>query len=261
MIKKILLLLLTAGMIAAPGLFAQDTAGKTGKTGKTGTDTIDFTAGFNVSLNSTGVEIGDDNLENSLVYHFFALELDVDVLDNLTLGILAGLNSNYLADPVDFFQFPVPLRFNEEKSNSMVLGINARSELLLPGDFSLQARVGLHYFKLHKNTFAFDLPDVTGDYTMKNSFVEAFIEMRVQYDGFSGITLFAGPQLNLVNGKFSASEIADGLEASSSRTYNQKHLVGLVGGVNLDLGDYLVIDAKLTVISKTALSVGIFYVF
>lgn len=256
--KKILLLVLTAGLIAAPGLFAQNTAGKTGTSGS---DTVDFNAGLIVSMNNTGVEMGENNIENTLVYNFFALELDVEVMGNLTLGFLAGLNSNYFADPVDFFQFPVPLRFNEEKNNSMVLGLNARSELLLPGDFSLQGRVGFFYFKLHKNTFVFDPIDGTGDYTMKNSFIEASVEMRVQYDGFSGVTIFAGPQLNLLHGKFSASETADTLEASDSYTYNQSQMVGLVGGVNLDLGDHFVIDARLTVISKTALSAGIFYVF
>lgn len=259
--KKILLLVLTVGIIAAPALFAQNTAGKKGTTGSNTSDDVDFNAGLIVSLNNTAVEMGDENLKNSLVYNFFAVALDVDVLDNLTLGILAGLNSNYHADPVDFFQFPVPLRFNEEKSSSMVLGLNARSELLLPGDFSLQGRTGFLYFKLHQNTFAFNLPDVTGNYMMKNSFIEAFFELRVQYDGFSGLTIYAGPQLNLLHGKFSASETTDTLDASASYTYDQKQMVGLVGGVNLDLGDHFVIDAKLTVISKTALSAGIFYVF
>lgn len=259
--KKILLLVLTVGIVTAPALLARSTANTAGKTGKTGTDSVDFNVGLVVSLNNTDVEMGDDNIKNTLVYHFLGMKLDVDIMGNLTLGILAGLNSNYLADPVDFFQFPEPLRFNEEKSSSMVLGLNARSELLLPGDFSLQGRAGFLYFKLHKNTFAFEPADVTGEYAMKNSFVEAFAEMRVQYDGFSGITIFAGPQLNLLSGKFSASETVDTLDVSASYTYNQKQMVGLVGGVNFDLGDHLVIDAKLTLISKTALSAGIFYVF
>jgi len=259
--KQILLLVLTVGIITAPTLFAQNTAGEKRTTGSESSDNVDFNAGLIVSLNNTAVEMGDENIKNSLAYYFLAMELDVDLLDNLTLGILAGLNNNYFTDPVDFFQFPVPLRFNEEKSNSMVMGLNARSELLLPGDFSLQGRAGFLYFKLHKNTFAFDPPDVTGDYTMKNSFVEAFVELRVQYDGFSGLTIYAGPQLNLLHGKFSASETADTVDASASYTYDQKQTVGVVGGVNLDLGDHFVIDAKLTLISKTALSAGIFYVF
>jgi len=256
--KRILLLVLTVGIIAAPALFAQNTAGKKETTGS---DNVDFNAGLILSLNNTPVEMGDENIKNSLAYHFFAMELDVDLLDNLTLGILAGLNSNYFTDPMDFFQFPVPLRFNEVKSSSMVLGLNARSELLLPGDFSLQGRAGFLYFKLHKNTFVFEMPGVTGGYMMKNSFIEAFAELRIQYDGFSGLTIFAGPQLNLLHGKFSASETADTVDASASYTYDQKQMVGLVSGVNLDLGDHFVIDAKLTLISKTALSAGIFYVF
>lgn len=228
---------------------------------KTTASSVDFNVGVNLSLNSAPVEMGDEKKENSLVYNFFALELDIDVLDNLTLGILAGLNSNYFSDPVDFFHFPISLRLNEEKSNSMVLGVNAKTDLLLPGNFSLQARAEFFYFKLHKNTFDFDLPDVTGGYTAKNTFIQAALELLIQYDGFSNFTVYAGPQLFILSGKYSAAETTDTIDVSDSYKYNQKRMVGIVGGVNFDLADHFTVDARINIISKTSLSAGIFYVF
>ena len=228
---------------------------------KASTSSVDFNVGLNLSLNSAKVEMGDDKIENSLVYSFAALELDIDVLDNLTLGIFAGLNSNYFSDPVDFFHFPIGLRFNEEKSNSMILGINAKTELMLPGDFSLQARGEFIYFKLHKNTFEFDVPGVNGEYSAKNEFFQTTIELLVQYDGLSNFTLYAGPQLFILNGKYSAAETTDTVDISDSYKYNQKRTIGITGGINFDLADHFTVDARVNIISKTSLSAGIFYVF
>jgi hypothetical protein len=228
---------------------------------KTSASSVDFNVGLNLSLNSANVEMGEDKTENSLVYNFAALELDIDVLDNLTLGILAGLNSNYFSDPVDFFHFPIGLRFNKEKNNSMVLGINAKTELLLPGDFSLQARGEFIYFKLHKNSFEFDVPDVNGEYSAKNEFFQSTVELLIQYDGLSNFTLYAGPQLFILNGKYSAAETTDTIDVSDSYKYNQRRTIGITGGINFDLADHFTVDARLSIISKTSLSAGIFYVF
>lgn len=252
--RKILFLLILVGFIV--GSTVMFSAEKEKKT----TD-IYFNVGLNLNFNDANIKIGDNGDENSLVYSYLTLEFDVDLTDDLTLGIIAGFNNNYLKETMDFFQLPITLRFNKEKNNSMVFGLNAKSEFLLIGDFSLQVRGEFLYFKLFKKEFPIDLPIATGASTLKNSFSQISLEMLGQYDGFSNFSVFAGPQFNFINGKYTVSETIENIEAEEVLKYKQRKTVGLMAGINYDLGSHFILDLRLTIISKTSFSGSIFYVF
>jgi hypothetical protein len=258
MIRKISLLLVIVIFAASPGLWAQENTGDTDNSdGKK--KAFDYNVGFNLAYNVTPVKINDTGIKNSLVFSYAALELAVEMKDNLTMGIVAGFNRNYLKDTVSSVQLPVPVDFDREKSTSMVLGVNIGSEFLLPGDFSFRAGGKLLYFKLFENQFPLDTG--TGTATFKNSFYLLNLELPAQYDGFSSFTIFVGPHLNLVSGKYTAAETADLEEAEESYNYSQRKAFGLSCGANFDLGSHFTVDAKLSLISTTSFSLKIFYVF
>lgn len=255
--KSILLPFLIVLIIVSTGLFTQETTGETGRK----TTTLNFNVGLNFSYNTASIEIGDDKMENSLNYAYLALEVDVDLMDYLTVGILAGMNQNKFKDPVSFFQLPLSLAFDNEKYNSMVLGLTAKSDFLSFGDFSVQARGQYLYFKQFNKETDITLPIVTGTAVSKNTFSQVSLELLGHYDGFSTFTLFAGPQLNLISGEYTAEETIEAISGEETLSYEQKNSFGVVGGINFDLGNHFTVDVRAALISKTALSAAIFYIF
>ncbi len=222
---------------------------------------IDYSMGLNFNHSRVSVLVGDNNLVNTLNYSYLALELDVGISDYLILGVVAGFNSNHLKDPVDFYNLPLSLRVNEEKFNSMVLGLRAKSEFLSWKDFSFAAGGEYLYFKKYKRELPIQLPLVSGDAMIKNSFNQLSLELLAQYDGFSFFTVFAGPQLNLVHGKYTASETIEELEGEEELSYKQENNIGIAAGARFELGSHFDINLKVNLISKTALSVEVFYIF
>lgn len=256
--RKISLLFIIIVFAASTGLFGQENTGDTGTSGKK--NTFDYNVGFNLAYNNTPVKINDLAINNSLVFSYAALELAIEMKDNLTMGIIAGFNRNYLKDTIASNILPVPVEFNHEKSTSMMLGVNISSEFLLPGDFSFKAGGELLYFKLFENQLTLNTGNGTAAF--KNSFYRLTLELLAQYDGFSTFTIFAGPHLNMVSGKYTAAEtLTDQTEAKESYNYSQRKALGLSLGANFDLGSHFTLDAKLSFISTTSLSIKFFYVF
>ncbi len=251
--KSILLPFLIVLISVSTGLFPQETGKKTAS--------INFNVGLNFSYNTASIEIGDDKMENSLNYAYLALEVDVDLMDYLTVGILAGMNQNKFKDPVSFFQLPLSLTFDNEKYNSMVLGLTAKSDFLSFGDFSVQARGQFLYFKQFNKEADITLPIVTGTAVSKNTFSQVSLELLGHYDGFSTFTIFAGPQLNLISGKYTAEETIENISGEETLSYEQASTFGVVAGINFDLGNHFTVDLRAALISKTAFSAAIFYIF
>ena len=222
---------------------------------------IDYTAGLNFCYNRVGVLMGDDNINNTLVHSYLALEVEVGLAEYLRLGVVAGFDSNHFADPVDFYNLPLSLRLNEQSHSSMVFGLRAKSDFFSWRDFSFSANAEILLLKLAKKEQNIDLPIVTGTSTTKQSFSQLTLELLVQYDAFSRLTVFAGPQLNLLKGKITAAEVIEDLQGEEKLTYKQKNTLGLAGGINYELSSHFDLNVKAGLFSRTSLSIEVFYIF
>ncbi len=222
---------------------------------------IDFTAGLKFCYNRVPVLLGEDKTGNSLVHSYLALEIEAGLKDYLILGVVAGYDTNHFNDAVDFYRLPLSLHVDDQSFNSMVFGVKAKSDFFSWKDFSFVAQGELLFFKLFKKEFPIDLPIAKGTSTVKQSFSQLALELLVQYDGFPGFTVFAGPQLNLLKGSLTASEKIEELEGEEKLTYRQKNKMGIAAGINIELSSQLELNVKVNVISKTSLSVEVFYIF
>lgn len=222
---------------------------------------IDYTAGLNFSYNRTPVLMGDNDIENTLIHSYLALEVDVGVSDYFTVGVVAGYATSQFDDPVDFYNLPLSLSVSSQSYKSMIFGARARSDFLSWHYFSLRANGEILFLKPFEKESPIQLPIVSGISTVKQSFSQLTLELLVQYDGFSTFTVFAGPQLYRLKGKITASESIEELEGEEEFEYKQKKSLGLTAGVNFELGSHFDLNVKVSLFSKTSLSVEAFYIF
>jgi hypothetical protein len=222
---------------------------------------IDYTAGLNFCYNRTPVLIGDNDIENTLIHSYLALEVDVGVSDYFTAGVVAGYATSQFDDPVDFYNLPLSLNVSSQSYKSMIFGARAKSDFLSWHYFSFRANGEILFFKLFEKENPIRLPIVTGTAAVKQSFSQLILELLVQYDGFSTFTVFAGPQLYLLKGKITASESIEELEGEEEFEYKQKKSLGLTGGVNFELGSHFDLNLKVSLFSKTSLSIEAIYIF
>jgi hypothetical protein len=222
---------------------------------------IDYSAGLNLSYNSVPILLGDSEIENTLKFSYMALELDLGIHDYLTVGVVAGFNSNKLSDPVDFTGLPLSLRLDDKSFNSMLLGLRAKSEFFSWNNFAFEAGAEFLYFKENTKDLDIQLPIVSGQATAKNSFTQTALELLIKYEGFSNFTVFAGPQLSLLKGTVTASETLGVLSGEQDLDFDQEKSFGFVGGARFELGSNFDLNVKASLFSRTSLSVEIFYVF
>jgi len=222
---------------------------------------VDFNAGLTFSYNTAKVELTADDLEKTLFYPFLTLEIDADIYDYVTVGLLVGYSQSTFRGSLDFNELPLTLRLNEKRRGAMVFGLNLKSEFTTFGYFSLCGKTEFLYFKLFKEDNPIELPIVTGNAAITNTFYQFTVDLFLKYDGLTGISLFFGPQLNLLKGKVSVSEVIEDIEAEQVIEYRQKKVIGLVTGVNIDIGSHLELILRAGLLSKTAISAGIFYLF
>ena len=259
-IKKNFFLVLMIFMVFCFGLFAQQPETPAAKQEEKSVD-IDFSVGLNLAFNSASVKLDGTDAVNTLEYSYLGLQIDAALFDFLTLGLVAGYNSNTLKELVDFSQLPLSLRAGGERFNSMMIGLRANADLFSWQDFSFAPECEILLFKKFKKQLTIQLPIATGSADLKNSFTQISLDLLVRYDGFSNFTLFAGPHLNLISGTITAVETIEGLEGEQSIGYSQEKAFGFTAGIFYELGDHLDISAKLTLLAKTSLSVTLYYIF
>ncbi len=222
---------------------------------------LDYSVALNAAYNRTIVELKGDRVESALEFSYLAFQIDVEVLDFLTVGVVAGYNSNRFKDPVNLFSPPVPLIAEGERFSAMMGGLRGRASLFSWKEFSFEAHAQLLYFRRFTKELNIDLPLAAGTGILKNGFHQIGLDLLIQYDGLSSMTLFAGPQLNIVRGTLTGTKTIGGISTSQSLTYNQKNLWGLVAGIYYELGSNFDISAKISLIANTSLSVMMIYVF
>jgi hypothetical protein len=217
--------------------------------------------GLEFSFNSIRCLVGTEKTANTFTVLASRLALKMDVLEYLSLEVLAGYHYAYANDALDFTTMPLSLRWDREKFSGLLLGIAASSEPYTTGDFSLKVR-GEFTFAMEKaKTWEIVLPAVSGQATGDNAFTLLTLDATLQYDGFTGATIFVGPRFNLLHGKFTASESIVDLQGQQEISYRQKNFVGVVGGAIIEIGGNWELYIKASLFARTELMLAIVYVF
>jgi len=253
--KSFLIVVFTLIFIFSAALPAQETPKQTE------TPDVDYRAGLVLGYNRADVKLGDAELESTLEYTYLGIQIDVDLMDFLTVGVIVGYNSNSFKDPVDFNMLPLSLRVDGERFNSMMFGARARAEVYSWKDFSLTAEGELSFYKRFKTEFPIQLSIASGNAVIRNTFTQISLDLLVQYDGFTNFTVYGGPQLNLISGNIIAEETIDAVNGEEKLSYSQKNLLGLTAGIFYELGDHFDVYAKISMLSKMSLTVSFMYVF
>jgi hypothetical protein len=223
--------------------------------------TITFNPGLEFSWNSISSQNGEQKTANTFSFLASRLALKMDIFEYLSLELLAGYHSAFAKDPLDFTSLPLSLRWDRQKFQGLLLGAAISSEPFTINDFSLKVR-GEFTFALEKNrTWAIELPQVSGQATGKNVFSLLTLDVTVQYQGFTGVTVFLGPRLNLLHGKFIAAETIADLQGQQEITYRQKNLVGPLAGIAIEIADNWELNIKASFLARTELSLAVFYIF
>ena len=221
---------------------------------------MSFSASLIFSYNNAKVRSNDGLFTNTLNYSHLALQVDVDVVELLTLGVFAGYNINNFKDPVSLTTLPLSLRFSNEAFHSFIFGLNLKSEPLSSGYFSLKLNGRLTSFSAFEHDWPIELPIVSGSAAAKNSFLEVCIDVLGYYSGITGASLFLGPQFNLIKGKLSVSETIEALTGQTNIDYRQKNPFGLLAGFMFEVGDNWEIECKASLFSKLSLTLSFFYI-
>lgn len=222
---------------------------------------MNFSSGVNLVYNKAKVRLGDSGLENFLNYTCLFLELKAMVFEDVSLGVLAGYNTNYYSDPVNFNRLPLTLQIGNNSHNSMILGANIRAHLLSSGYFSLLSKAEVVYFKEFQKEWPLQMPIILGVATIEQSLLQFEVEFLVKYEGLSGIDIYLGPHFNLLGGQLKASESLGDIEALEEMKITQVNPVGLKGGIGFTVFQDFRMEIGLNIISKFNLSVGLHYDF
>lgn len=257
-IIRVMVAFLALLLLCNHSLYSQD---KTETPEKQNSIGIDFSAGLNVSYNRIDVEMGSSDLPASMEYSYLALQIDFTVLDFLTAGIVAGYNTNTFKDPVDFLRLPLSLQSEGTRFNSMMFGVRGIAELFSWKDFSFTVNGEFLLFKRFEKELPIELDAASGKALLENNFRQLGLEFLVHYEGLDSITIFAGPQLHLLNGTFSVKEQIEDINAEEDLDYKQKSTLGLKAGVYYELSNHFDLEASINLFSKTSLSVTVFYLF
>jgi hypothetical protein len=216
--------------------------------------------GLNAVFNQVPVFAGDDNLENTLAFNYLALQIDVRLLNLLTIGVLVGYNSNTVEDPVDFLRLPLTLRTEGEMFRSMMFGFRGEADIFSRENVSITARTRLLFFETFRKERPIRLAVTSGNAVLENAFRQLEIELRVQYDCFKGFGIFAGPRLNIIAGHLTAAEAIEDIDARQKLSYRQQKAVGLSAGFYYRWGAHLKLSAAVFILSQTSISMTVFYV-
>ncbi len=217
--------------------------------------------GLELSFTQVGSLVGAEKTRNNLNFLASRLVLNIHILDYLSAEVLAGYHYAYASDPIDFTALPLSLRWDREKFSGLLLGAAVSSVPYTLNDFSLKVRGEFIFVMESEKTWDIELPLVSGQAIGDNSFTLLTLDATVQYEGFTGVTLFIGPRLNLLNGKFSADESIEDLLGQQEYSYRQKNLFGALAGAIIEIGANWELHVKAGLLARTEFSLAVFYIF
>jgi hypothetical protein len=217
--------------------------------------------GLEISFNSISCLVGAEKTANTFSLLAARLALKMDILDYLSLEVLAGYHYAFANNPLDFTTMPLSLRWDREKFAGLLLGAAVSSEPYTIDDFSLKVRGEFTLAMEKEKTWAIELPAVSGQATGDNAFTLLTLDAVVQYDGLTGVTIFIGPRFNLLHGKFTASESIIDLQGQQELSYRQKNFIGALAGAVIEIGGNWELNIKASLFARTELSLAIIYIF
>lgn len=225
----------------------------------TKTSGIDFRSGVGFSFNVIDCQIGDAAAANKLTLLYPSLGFDLDVMEYLTVGVFVGYNFAHMKQAVDFVQLPLSMRLDQTKFQGLLFGARLQSQPFSIDDFSLKVAGEILFAREGGKNWDVTLPLVKGTATGKNQFSLTTVDLLFQYEGFTGVTVFAGPRLNLLNGKMTVSEAIESIEGIEELTFKQKHLIGPAAGAVFELGSNWEVSIKGSLVSRLSASLEISY--
>jgi hypothetical protein len=223
------------------------------------TSGIDFNSGVGFSFNIIDCQIGDAAIANKLTFLYPTLNFNLDVMEYLTVGVFVGYNFAHMNQAVDFVQLPLSIELNQTKFQGLLFGARLQSQPFSIGDFSLKAAGEFLIAREGGKNWDITLPLVKGTATGKNQFSLTTVDLLLQYEGYSGVTLFAGPRLNLLNGKMTVTETIESIEGSQELTFKQKNLIGPTAGASFELGSNWEVIIRGSLVSRLSASLEISY--
>lgn len=223
--------------------------------------TIILNPGLEFSFNSIGIQSGEQKTVNTLNFQATRLAVKMDIFDYLALEMLAGYHSAHNKNSLDFTQLPLPLRWGRNTFSGFLLGVAVSSEPLSFNDFVLHLRGEFSVSLAQEMAWAIQSQQISWTCRGRNSFTLLSLDLTLQYQGFTGINIFAGPRLNLLHGKFTASENSTDTEIRQEIPYRQKNLAGPLAGALIEVGDNLELIIKASFLARSEFSLTLFYTF
>jgi len=217
--------------------------------------------GLDFSYNSIAIQSGEEKTINALNLIVSRLALEVEIFDYLSLEVLAGYHSIFAREPLDFAKLPLPLRWDRNAFSGLLLGLAFSSEPLSVDDFVLHLRGEFDISLTPEKDWEIMAPLVNGLFREESSFSLLTLDATVQYQGFTGITVFAGSRLNLLHGKFTTSEIIADVQSTQEIPFKQKTLAGPLAGARIEIGDNLELTIQASLLARSELSLSFFYTF
>jgi len=222
---------------------------------------ITFNPGMEFSFTSIKIQSGEQKTANIQNMIASRLALKADIFDYLSLEVSAGYPSAFAKEALDFAKLPLSLRWDRSSFSGLLLGLAISSEPLSFSDFVLHLRGEFNIFLAQKKEWQILSSQVSGTFKGENSFNLLTLDMTLQYQGFTGITVFAGPRLNLLHGKFIASEIIADVQSLQEIPFNQKNLLGPLAGALIEIGDNLELTIKASLLARSEFSLAFSYAF
>jgi hypothetical protein len=225
------------------------------------TTTITFNPGLEVSYTSISILSGEEKTANTINFLASRLAVKMDLFEYLSLELLAGFHSAYNKNSLDFAHLPLSMHWNRSAFSGFLLGLAVSSEPLSFNDFVLHLRGEFNVSLAQETEWEIQSPQVNSIFRGKNSFTLLSLDITLQYQGFTGITIFAGPRLNMLRGKFIASEIIADSQSLQEISYNHKNLIGPLAGALIEIGDNLELAIKASFLARSEFSLAVFYTF
>lgn len=222
---------------------------------------INFSAGLQAVYSNTGIIFPEIEEKNSLISMATALEVDMEISDYLTVGIITGFDWNHFRNSLPVVSLPLSLEIDESSSSPMIFGLTLKSDVFSSGDFSFFARAEFIYFKRFQQELEIPLAVVTGSAVTRNSFYQGRVDLILKYHGFEDFVLSLGPQLYLLQGNFFISETIADISGEVELNYRQQSIVGVLGGISIELGLNWEVSLEISFISRFSIGAGIFYAF
>jgi len=189
-----------------------------------------FGAGVGFEYFNRTISWDDGELTSPLKSLMFTLNVDIEVIDGLTLGAIVGYaSSNY--DALMFRELPISLELNAGSISGYALGAEAKFVLYSTYDFALNAIGQFLYYS--GGTKEWDIPglSVDGKAKGKPKWSRGIIGLSFEYTGMDYFYPYASLSYTPLWGSFEMEESIDGLTGTEKKDINGKgkFTVGLGG--------------------------------